>query len=109
MELSQESLALSSLLAKFLEDADKKGSVAEAVKNAVLQLKEEAQHHNTHCELNDKGECVNDGQTFVCIGSHVMKILKAAQNMNDPLYSEMDMLQRMQIKQGATTAIHMVK
>lgn len=99
MEPSAESQGLSKLLAKFIEDSDTKDSIAEAVKFFVLQLKEEAKRHNAEHE-----NCGGD-----CVGSHVMKILRAAQNMKDPMYEEMDMAMRLQIKQGVTSAIYMVK
>lgn len=106
MEPSEESLALSKLLAKFIEDSDKEGSIAETVKNFVLSLKDEARHHNEGaCEYAERGADCDKG----CIGAHVMKILHAAQNMRDPMYEEMDMAMRLQIKTGVNSAIHMVK
>lgn len=115
-EPSKSAQELSKLLAKFLEDADKPNTIAEAVKDFVLALKEEAEEHNAMADSNERnshaaepaidsvGTSRND-----CIGWHVMRILKRATNKSDPLFEDMDMITRMQIQTGATTAMHMVK
>lgn len=96
-----------------MEDADKSGTVANVVKDFVLQLKDEAMHHNLAASGNSGQTCdcqpkVEGGKPFLCIGAHVMRILNAAKSRQDPLYGDMDMMEREQIVQAAIAATHMV-
>lgn len=82
---STESLALNDLLGKLVKDFDVPNTVSCAVKDFAMQLKVEAQNKTE-------------------VGKLVLKILEAAENKSDPLFDGMDMLERMQIMQGAHTA-----
>lgn len=107
---------LSKLLAKFLEDADKPGTIAEAIKVFVLMLKGYAELHAQSEAAYADAEKV-DGKTCricieksgLCAGGQVMRILDLARNRSDPMFEGMDMVTKLQIMQGASAALHMVK
>lgn len=87
-----------------MEHADTAGSVAEAVKYFVLDLKRLAEVHNQKLCF-----CDDPKTPFKCVGFHVMMVLESAKRRADPLYEGMDIIEREQIVQGVLSAIHMVK
>lgn len=84
---SSESLALNDLVGKLIKHGETKGSVAEAVVQVIMQLKEEAKAHTP-------------------VGNLVISALtKLATQKDDPLFEGMPMLERATAMQMAYMAV----
>lgn len=75
---------------RLLAHADEEGTVSNALKEAFLALKDEAVKQTP-------------------IGKKVVAVLERLQNTDDPFYTDVDMMERVQLQQMAHSAVKMVE